>query len=104
MFVTKKEFEDAIKVLENALKNGQVVHGVDHSLSLCLLYFADVVDGYKSTQVSFVPPLQAAKNKQFAINQEMKKQREASDKNQRSIEKLGLESEALRAIISTLKE
>ena len=105
-FVTKKEFEAAVLLIERAIKNGQVVSGYG-TARMELLLFSDHTYGYdllNSQQISFIPPTEAVKNSLFKVRRELYQQKDKANINQKSLESLEKEEKELAALLSTLKE
>jgi hypothetical protein len=107
-YVTKKEFETALSVLERALRNSQVEERREtFELPVHRLLFAiGQTNEYllAPNQVSFIAPDLAAKNRLYSLRNELKLSREDVAKNQKTLEQLEKEEKTLVALVPTLKE
>lgn len=108
-FVTKKEFEGAIAILERALKNNQIVYAYNeaNAVKMKVLLFSDneiTFDIFKLSQTSFIAPDLAVKERLHIVRQELKKQQEETNKNQKTLESLEKEEQKLAKLLPTLKE
>lgn len=109
-YVNKKDFEAAILVLKRALKNGQIEEGIgdDARSPLAAIFFSHNTYGeytfFSPEQCFFMSPDIAAKKKLHLLRQSLKISREDIGKNQKALEKLEKEEQALSALVPTLKE
>lgn len=105
-FVTKKEFEDALSVIDKALKGVQVVRLLHESdkIELLKITFTDGTETADVNQVTFVAPYQAAKDELFKVRRELNKQKENVTKNQKILEELEQQERKLSSLLPTLKE
>lgn len=107
-FVTKKQFEEALAIIDRAAKNGQVIEGrIEEGrmqLPLEHLYFgSNPSDIYESNQVAFVNPFDIAKNRLYNLQSYLKKQKERASLEQKELEKLEQEEKKLKELLPTLK-
>lgn len=104
-FVTKKEFDDAVLIVQAALKSGQIIDGYGKS-ELDSLLFSNhaIMEQYKLGQIIFVAPDLAAKDRLHSIRQTLKRQREETNKNQKELEDLESKEQKLAKLLPTLKE
>lgn len=105
-FVTKKEFDDAVAVINNALGSGQLIDGYGKFPLTKVLFGTDgdVYDVYELSQVSFIASDLAIKDKLFNLRKELYKQRENTDKNKKELEILEKEEQKLAALLPKTKE
>lgn len=106
-FVTKKEFEDAIVVIQSALKNGQVTRSIhdDVTFPLSAVHFSTGhTDLYEPNEVSFVNPAQAIKMRLHSIRNDLKGKRSAAAEYSQKADGLEKEEKQLVTILATLKE
>jgi len=105
-FVTKKQFEEAVAIIERALKNDQLeILSTHEPVQTLLVSF----EGHNDMSVpinhaTFIPMDLAAKNQLHALRNKLKMQREDSEKNKKTLEKLEAEEKQLLAVLPTLKE
>lgn len=105
-FVTKKQFDDAVATIERALKNKQLEISSTHETfeTLHVAFVGHAEWAAPISHATFVPMDLAAKNQLHNLRNELKLQREDSEKNKKALEKLEVEEQQLIAILPTLKE
>lgn len=105
-FVTKKEFESAVSIIERALKNGQLeIISTKETFEALYVSYAGYADlAVPINHANFVPMDLAAKNQLHTLRNTLRVQREDADKNKKVLEKLEAEEQRLLALLPTLKE
>lgn len=105
-FVTKNQFASSLAIIERALKNGQLEISSTHETLQTLLvsYMGHPDLAVPINHATFVPMDLAAKNQLHALRNKLKIQREDSEKNKKTLEKLEAEEQQLIAVLPTLKE
>src|SRR5271154_5298538 len=104
ILVTKKQFDEAVVVISNALQNGQVQSGFGE-YPLNQLLFGDKDDHYGAPiglkNVSFIAPDTTVKSKLFALRRELSKHQDSIDRNQKDLENMKKEEQRLIGLIAT---
>ena len=105
-FVTKKQFDDAVSIIERALKNKQLeISSTHETFEVLMVSYAGHSDfATPISWATFVPMDLAAKNQLHALRNKLKIQREDSERNKKTLEKLEAEEQQLIAVLPTLKE
>lgn len=105
-FVSKKDFEAAIALIERALKNNQVEEGREKFTLKTLLFGLEGHSEYTTTpkHASFIPADMSLKNRLHLLRQELKMTREGLSDRQKNLEKLEKEEQALVALLPKIKE
>lgn len=105
-FVTKKDFEAAMSVIQKALKANQlVITTTGETFQTLLVGFEGHAEwAAPITHATFVAPDLAAKNRLHNLRNELKAKKEDNNKVQDSLVKLETELQKLLSVIPTLKE
>jgi len=105
-FVTKKQFDDAVSIIERALKNRQLEIVSTHETfeTLLVSYAGHTEYATPIGHANFVPMDLAAKNRLHALRNSLKTQREDASNSQKTLEKLEAEEKQLVNLLPTLKE
>lgn len=105
-FVTKKEFEAAVSIIERALKHRQLEISSTHEIfdTLLIGFNGHWHASVPINRATFVPSDLAAKNRLHNLRNELKMKKEDNDKIQTSLVKLESEQQQLLSILPKLKE
>jgi len=105
-FITKKEFEQAIEVLELSIKNKQIHYG-HHDSSVAIDEIAFIVNGgesVESNRLSFISPFVSAQQQLIGIRNMLKNAKTQSELTQKAVQELEKLEKQLVQLVPTLKE
>lgn len=105
-FVTKKEFDQAIIVIEQAIKNGQVNYGHHDKPAMVeeVLFVAEGGENISSNRLGFISPFIAAQNRLSDLRNMLQNVKSQSKATTQIIENLESTEQQLTKLVPTLKD
>ena len=105
-FITQKEFDQAIEVLELGIKNKQIHHGHhDNTVEVEeVIFIAKGGEAVVSNRLTFITPFVAAQRQLMYTRNMLKNARTQSETTQKAVEELEKTEKQLAGLVPTLKE
>ena len=107
-FVTKQQFEDALKVIDSAIKSGQLMY-VEHEKDNIIIdhfgFFYKHADYFFPPQkVTFVHPSQSVKTKLLDVRRQLQENKKNAEDSHKKVQELEEQEKLLATKLLSLKE